>query len=467
MSLSLYDRIGKNFSLRLTLWYVGVFTLAYVLIFAIAYYILSSSLKKEDFGLLASKFKEYERVYKEEGLSGLSSLIDAQRNSEIPMPFFVRVAKKDNSTLLLSLPDKWSGIDLNQIGDIFIEEKEQKVRVASKNHETIFEIITFPLEDGNFIQIGKEIDYREKTLARLWNVFVSVMIPAILIGIIGGYLLTFRALRPIRHLTRTVRTIIDTGEITSRVPEGKAGDEINNLVMLFNTMLERIENLINVIKESLDNVAHDLRTPMTRLRAIAETAFQSGENLEIYREALSDCLEESERIVRMLNTIMDISEARAKTLKLNIKQIGLSSLIEEVVELYQYIAEEKGITITKTLTGDTYVSVDPDRIRQVVGNLLDNGIKYTPPGGKININAFQKDDQVLITIKDTGIGIRKEDIPKIWDRLYRADESRSQKGLGLGLYIVRSLVELHGGHIEVSSEFGKGSKFIIYLPKNA
>ena len=168
----------------------------------------------------------------------------------------------------------------------------------------------------------------------------------------------------------------------------------------------------------------------------------------------------------MLNALMDISEAKAGTLKLGMKHVDVSAFIEEVVEIYCYIAEEKHIIIATNCSGDLHITADPGSMRQVLGNLLDNAVKYTPSGGRVNIEAFQQDRQIIITIKNTGIGIRQEDLPKIWNHLYRADEGRSQRGLGLGLSIIKSIVELHGRHVEVSSEFGAGATFTVYLTQS-
>lgn len=465
MSLNLLNRVRKNFSLRLTFWFVLVSILTYLTLFALAYHLLLSSLEKEDRQILFAKFKEYEKEYQKDELMGLEEFINSEKDFGKSNPFFVRVATPDNSTLFLSLPDQWAKIDLKNIVNISIHKKYQRLQVIERDYETVFEIASFPLEDGNFLQIGKEIIHREELLARFRQVFASVIIPAILIGLMGGYFLTIRAIRPIRNLAHTMRSIIETGEMEARVPSGKSEDEFNELVTLFNRMLERIEQLIKGIKESLDNVAHEIRTPLTRLRGIAENALQSGQNLEACQEALSDCLEESERLTKMLNTLMDISEAETGILNMDIQRVEVSRLIEEVVEVYRYIADEKNIVIQTAFSGDLHVSADPYRMRQVVGNLLDNAVKYTPQGGRVEIEASQEPKQVRIAVKDTGIGICQEDLPKIWERLYRGSESRSQRGLGLGLSLVKAIVKAHGGNVEVSSKAGAGSTFVVYLPQ--
>jgi signal transduction histidine kinase len=193
-------------------------------------------------------------------------------------------------------------------------------------------------------------------------------------------------------------------------------------------------------------------------------ALQSDQNGEVQREALAECIEESEQILTMLNTLMDISEAETGAMKLEPKELNVPELMEDVVDLYRYVAEDKGIALHIECPKGLCLTADPTRMRQVLANLLDNAIKYTPKGGEVFLEAHQKDRQVMLIMRDTGIGIPQEELPRIWDRLYRGDQSRSQKGLGLGLSFVRAIALAHKGRVEVSSEPGKGSVFTVILP---
>jgi signal transduction histidine kinase len=439
------------FGLRLAAWYAGLFVVSAAAIVLLTYYLTAVSLAQRDRMIIRGKVGDYAAAYSRGGIRVLAATVRAEQ-AVAPERLFVRVVDRGVEAVVLSNPEGWDPSNL--------------------------EVESARLSDGTLLQVGKSTESREGLLARFRAALglVTLLIVAVAIG--GGWLVTQSALSPIRELTLAVRRIIRTGRTDARVPGPAAPgreDALDELSVLFNAMLDKIEGLVAAMRGALDNVSHDLRTPLTRLRGTAELALAGPPDVDRYREALADCVEESDRVLVMLNTLMDISEAESGAMQLQREPVDLVAVVDRAMDLYKDVAEAKGVALTldvnapalgpapESAVGTLIVSGDAARLEQVAANLIDNAVKYTPSGGAVEIS-LRRNAHAVLKVRDTGVGIAPDEIPRIWDRLFRGDRSRTERGLGLGLSLVKAIVEAHGGTVTVESDAGKGSTFAVSLP---
>jgi signal transduction histidine kinase len=425
------------FGLRIALWYATLFVAGSISIVLLTYYLTAASLAQRDQQIIKGKLGDYAAAYQRGGARVLAATVRAEQQAA-PERLFVRVVDRGVESIVLSNPDGWDPAKL--------------------------EIVSAQLADGTLVQVGKSTEARDDLLARFRAALGLVTLLIVIVALTGGWLATQSALAPIRRLASAVQRIIRTGRTDARVPLEGSGDALDELTALFNTMLDKIEGLVTAMRGALDNVSHDLRTPLTRLRGTAEMALAGLPDTDRYRDALADCVEETDRVLVMLNALMDISEAESGAMQLRREPVPLREVVERAVGLYHEVADAKGVTLAADSLHDVVVTADRTRLEQVAANLIDNAVKYTPSGGRVDVDVIRTADRAMLRVRDTGPGIPPDELPHIFDRLFRGDRSRAERGLGLGLSLVKAIVEAHDGAVEVASEPGRGSTFTVTLP---
>jgi hypothetical protein len=328
----------------------------------------------------------------------------------------------------------------------------------------------FQLPGGFRLLVGRDLDERERLYrivlsAGRWSVAIVIVL-----GLAGGLFVTRRVLRRVDAMTETTRTIM-AGDLSGRLPVAGTGDELDRLAENLNAMLERIEALMHGLKEVSDNIAHDLKTPLTRLRNRSEEALRTAKNEGEYRAALEATIEESEGLIRTFNALLMIARAESGQARDDMSEFDAAEIAHDVGELYEPLAEEKGIALKVEADAPAKVKGNRELVSQALANLVDNAIKYTEPRQAVNgataeiiVRALNEGDRILLTVADSGPGIPEADRARAVERFVRLEQSRSQPGSGLGLSLASAVARLHGGELTLEDN-QPGLKSVIALPR--
>jgi hypothetical protein len=329
----------------------------------------------------------------------------------------------------------------------------------------------FQLPGGFRLLVGRDLDERE----RIYHIVISAgrwsVAIVIVLGLAGGLFVSRRVLRRVDAMTETTKTIME-GDLSERLPVGSSGDEIDRLAKNLNVMLERIEALMQGLKEVSDNIAHDLKTPLTRLRNSAEEALRSSHNETEYRGALDAIIEESDGLIRTFNALLLIARAESGQARHDMSEFDAAEIAHDIGELYEPLAEQKGIALKVEADAPAPVKGNRDLVSQALANLVDNAIKYAEPrtaavngaGPEIVVRAMAAGDRIMLTVADSGPGIPEADRPRAVERFVRLEQSRSQPGSGLGLSLASAVARLHGGELTLEDNH-PGLKSVIALPR--
>ncbi|MEW6211387.1 MAG: heavy metal sensor histidine kinase [Acidobacteriota bacterium] len=461
----------RSIRFRLTLWYAGLLAGLLTLFGASVYIWLEGYLRwtlEQSLGNQARQIGE--TFLASVGVSGEDYVIDEIREHYAPEinNRFVRVTRADGSVMYASLAPEDKSFDpaslpvLNSFASAAFARSQ---KVADGNTMLVY-TLPFTAENGErfLIEVGASDGPIERTLYGLFIILLLTLPVFVAVAIVGGYFIMRRALSPLDEMTRSAERITSRN-LNERLPVASTGDEVEQLSVSLNRMIARLDEAFDHIGRFSADASHELRTPLTILRGELEALAQQSLP-EDKRETIASALEEVERLTRIVESLLALSRLDAGEARMERARIDLAELAATTTEQMRLLAEDKRIALRCETDSRVEVEGDRARLKQVIVNLLDNAIKYTPEGGAIRVLVCSTDGRAVIEVEDNGAGIPADALAHVFERFYRVDKARSRQmgGAGLGLSIVKSICAAHGGRVEAGSEEGRGSRFRVELP---
>lgn len=431
----------NTIAFRLTFWFTGIFSVCSAVAFIFFYYLTVLTIQEQIDQELLDNASKFTTVIRRAGLSGARELavIEAQAAGE--KQIFFRLLYPTGEVFASSHMSYWQHVHISKeaLRKMMIEKTNvfETIIVPKTNQKA--RILYYYVAGDAILQSGIAMENTDRYLSWFKKIFIGIMGFILIFSALAGWVLVRKALSGVTAISGIASNITGSN-LEARVKKTGTKDELDLLADTFNHMLDRIEALVKSITEMTDNIAHDLKSPITRIRGFAELALVQDDSLENYRTMASTTIEESDRLLDMINTMLVISKTEAGKGNFSYQNVDLSYMVEEACELFRPLAEDKKISFTQDITKAIVVHADTRMLQRAVSNIIDNAIKYTPQNGRIDIAVNRVDEGVQIIVTDTGIGIEPQYYDKIFERFFRTESSRTTSGTGLGLSLAHTII---------------------------
>jgi len=461
-------KLPNSLAFRLTLWYALIFTLSALIAFFLFYLLISAVIRQNTDHELMARTRKYVSIQTINGINAARQVALREAQAAGEKKIFFRFVYQSGLAFSSSNMNYWKNIGINRLAIRRMTDSGKAVfeTLSASNRKDKIRIIYSRMGQGILIQLGQAMENPWALIEVFQKRFLAAMLILVFLSTISGWFMAKRAIAGVETISRTARYIAK-GHLEERVPVSRHGDEVDQLASAFNRMLDHIQILIKGSQEMGDNLAHDLKSPVTRIRGLAEITLTSKGSLKEYENMAANTIEECDRLLDMINTMLLLAQTKAGAGQLNLEKIDLVELIKRACDLFQITAESRQIKLDYSMPSEYMIQADTHLLQRMIANLLDNAFKYTSAKGNIRVLLNRSKGSLpgaVIIIKDSGSGIGQDDLPNIFKRFYRVDSSRSRSGSGLGLSLVQAIITTHGGDITVSSRLGHGSEFKVFLP---